>query len=58
MIKINPTIETQKNGSLFLCDIVDGTYFKRVYYDYTKREAVRLFKSFVRQELKNPSGNY
>ena len=58
MLKINPTIEVQHNGSIFLCDIVDGTYFKRVYYAYTRREAVKLFRAFVRAEIKNPSGNF
>jgi hypothetical protein len=50
MIKINPTIEKQHNG-LFLCDIVEGTYFRKLYQGFSKREAVKLFRAFVKQEL-------
>mgnify|MGYP005992338265 FL=1 len=42
-------IEKNKiNGSLIISDIKNGYWFKRVYYFYTKKEAVKMFK----QELK------
>ena len=36
------------NGSFIISDIKNGYWFTRVYYFYTKKEAVKMFK----QELK------
>jgi len=38
-------IERQGNGSLLISDIVDGYLLKQVYYFYSKREAIKLFKN-------------
>ena len=38
-------IERQSNGSLLISDIVDGYLLKQVYYFYSKREAIKLFKN-------------
>jgi hypothetical protein len=37
-------IERQGNGSLLISDIVDGYWIKKVYYFYSKKEAVKLFR--------------
>ena len=41
----NMIIERQGNGSLLISDIVDGYLLKQVYYFYSKREAIKLFKN-------------
>jgi hypothetical protein len=38
-------VERQGNGSLLISDIVDGYLLKQVYYFYSKREAIKLFKN-------------
>ena len=44
------TIEKQSNGSLLISDIVNGYYVKKVYYFYSKKEAMKLFKEYIKQE--------
>lgn len=41
---------TEKNnhGALVISDIVGGYRVERVYYLYTKREAMRLFREYVK----------
>ena len=46
------TIERQGNGSLLISDIVNGYYVKKVYYFYSKKEAIKLFREY-RKEVKN-----
>ena len=41
----NMIVERQGNGSLLISDIVDGYLLKQVYYFYSKREAIKLFKN-------------
>ena len=38
-------VERQGNGSLLISDRVDGYLLKQVYYFYSKREAIKLFKN-------------
>ena len=38
-------VERQGNGSLLISDIVDGYLLKQVYYFYSKKEAIKLFKN-------------
>jgi hypothetical protein len=38
------TVERQHNGSLLISDIVNGYYVKKVYYFYSKKEAIKLFR--------------
>ena len=42
----------QVNGSWIISDIVGGCYYKRAYYGYTKRDALRLFRAYVKEEAK------
>jgi hypothetical protein len=44
------TIERQHNGSYLCSAIVEGYRFSRVYYGYTKRESVRLFRNAIKEE--------
>ncbi len=37
-------IERQGNGSILISDIIDGYWIKKVYYFYSKKEAVKLFR--------------
>ena len=37
-------IERQGNGSLLISDIIDGYWIKQVYYFYSKKEAIKLFR--------------
>jgi hypothetical protein len=46
------TIERQGNGSLLISDIVNGYYVKKVYYFYSKKEAIKLFREYIK-EVKN-----
>jgi hypothetical protein len=46
----NMTIERQHNGSLLISDIVNGYYVKKVYYFYSKKEAMKLFREYIKQE--------
>ena len=45
-------IEKQGNGSLLISDIVNGYWIKQVYYFYSKKEAIKLFREY-RKEVKN-----
>jgi hypothetical protein len=42
-------VERQGNGSLLISDIVDGYLLKQVYYFYSKREAIKLFKNLKKE---------
>ena len=44
-------ITKQQNGSYLITDIVKGYWIKQVYYFYTKKEAIKLFRQY-RKELK------
>ena len=44
------TVERQHNGSLLISDIVNGYYVKKVYYFYSKKEAIKLFREYIKQE--------
>jgi hypothetical protein len=46
----NMTIERQGNGSLLISDIVNGYYVKKVYYFYSKKEAIKLFREYIKEE--------
>jgi hypothetical protein len=46
----NMTIERQHNGSLLISDIVNGYYVKKVYYFYSKKEAIKLFREYRKKE--------
>jgi hypothetical protein len=46
------TVERQNNGSLLISDIVNGYYVKKVYYFYSKKEAMKLFREYIK-EVKN-----
>jgi len=45
-------ITKQLNGSYLITDIVKGYWIKQVYYFYTKKEAIKLFRQY-RKKLKN-----
>ena len=42
-------IERQGNGSLLISDIVDGYLLKQVYYFYSKKEAIKLFREYKKE---------
>ena len=43
-------IEKNKiNGSIIITDIINGYLFKKVYYFYTKAQAVKMFKQELKQ---------
>ena len=43
-------IERHKiNGSLIISDIKNGYWFKRIYYFYTKKQAVKEFRQALKQ---------
>jgi len=42
-------IERQHNGSLLISDIVNGYYVKQVYYFYSKKEAMKLFREHKKE---------
>jgi hypothetical protein len=46
----NMTIERQHNGSLLISDIVNGYHVKKVYYFYSKKEAMKLFREYIKKE--------
>ena len=46
----NMTIEKQQNGSLLISDIVNNQYIKQVYYFYTKKDAIKLFRKFRKEK--------
>ena len=43
-------IERQSNGSLLISDIVNGYWIKQVYYFYSKKEAIKLFREYRKKE--------
>ncbi len=45
-------VTKQLNGSYLISDIVNGYWIKQVYYFYTKKEAMKLFRQY-RKQLKN-----
>ena len=45
-------IERQGNGSLLISDTVGNDSIKKVYYFYSKKEAIKLFREY-RREVKN-----
>lgn len=42
------TIEKNQAGAYVISDIVGGYLVTRQYYGYTKREAMRLFRDYVK----------
>jgi hypothetical protein len=40
------------NGSLLISDTVGNDWIKKVYYFYSKKEAIKLFREY-RREVKN-----
>ena len=44
------TIEKNREGAYVISDIVSGYLVTRSYYGYAKRDAVRLFRAYVRGE--------
>ena len=44
------TIERQQNGSLLISDIVNNKYIKKVYYFYSKKDAIKLFRKFRKEQ--------
>jgi len=42
-------VERQGNGSILISDIVDGYWIKKVYYFYSKKEAIKLFREHKEQ---------
>jgi len=45
----NMIVETQSNGSILISDIVDGYWIKKVYYFYSKKEAIKLFREHKKE---------
>lgn len=43
------TIEMNTRGGYVISTIHKGQYIRRTYYGYTKREAMRLFREYVRE---------
>jgi|TARA_R100000084_G_C4606280_1_gene125755 hypothetical protein len=50
---INPIIYKQKNGSYFVIDWYKSQAIKKVYYGYSKKEAIKNFKNYYDNKLKN-----
>lgn len=46
------SIRTTFQGAIEISDIIDGRYFSRQYFGYTKRQAVRLFKQETQHTTK------
>jgi len=44
------TVERQHNGSLLISDTINGDFVKKVYYFYSKKEAMRHFREYIKQE--------
>jgi hypothetical protein len=44
------TVEKQLNGSLLVYTVHKGRLVRMVYYGYTKREAVKLFREHLKSE--------
>lgn len=48
---MNPTIEKQYNGSILIYDLINGHLERRIYYFYSVKESLRLFKKeFYKKE--------
>ena len=45
-------IERQGNGSFLISDIVGNDWIKKVYYFYSKKEAIKLFREYRRKVKK------
>ena len=45
----NMIVERQGNGSILISDIVDGYWIKKVYYFYSKKEAIKLFREHKKE---------
>ena len=43
------TVEKNREGAYVISDIVSGYLVTRSYYGYTKRESVRLFRTYIRE---------
>ena len=41
-------IEKNLNGSLVISELVNGQFITRVYYGYTKRECIRMFRDEIK----------
>jgi hypothetical protein len=48
-------IERQDNGSLLISDTVGNDWIKKVYYFYSKKEAIKLFREYRREVKKKKS---
>ena len=42
-------VERQDNGSLLISDTVGNDWIKKVYYFYSKKEAIKLFKNLKKE---------
>ena len=45
-------VERQGNGSLLISDTVGNDWIKKVYYFYSKKEAIKLFREYRREVKK------
>ena len=43
-------VEKQYNGSYLISDIVKGYWIKQVYYFYTKQEAIKTFRQYIKEQ--------
>ena len=51
-------IEKNLNGSFVLSEILKGYLFKRIYYFYSKKDAIKMFNIEKRVYLKNLKYSY
>ena len=47
------TIEKLHNGAYLISGIINNQYYKRMYFAYTKREAIANFKAEIAQNKYN-----
>ena len=47
--KVQMIVERQSNGSLLISDTVGNDWIKKVYYFYSKKEAIKLFKNLKKE---------
>ena len=45
-------VERQDNGSFLISDMIEGYWLKEVYYFYSKKEAIKLFREYRRKVKK------
>jgi hypothetical protein len=45
-------VERQDNGSFLISDTVGNDWIKKVYYFYSKKEAIKLFREYRRKVKK------